>query len=80
MPTPAPTYGVTRLRPGKSTYALAKTFCDERLQIRSSARTLIERHSCVVRWLLVGVGCTCGVHRLGNRIDGIAQRLTASVE
>ena len=35
---------------------------------------------CVVRWLLVGVGCTCGVHRLGNRIDGIAQRLTASVE
>ena len=43
-------------------------------------RTLIERHPCVVRWLLVGVGCTCGVHRLGNRIDGIAQRLTASVE
>ena len=38
MPTPAPTYGVTRLRPGKSTYALAKTFCDERLPIRSSAR------------------------------------------
>jgi hypothetical protein len=29
---------VTRLRPGKSTYALAKTFCDERLPIRSSAR------------------------------------------
>ena len=35
---------------------------------------------CVVRWLLVGVGCACGVHRLGNRIDGIAQRLTAPVE
>ena len=38
MPTPAPTYGVTRLRPGKSMYALAKTFCDEILPIRSSAR------------------------------------------
>ncbi len=38
MPTPTPTYGVRQLRAGKSTYALAKTFCDERLPIRSSAR------------------------------------------
>ena len=38
MPTPTPMYGVRQLRAGKSTYALAKTFCDERLPIRSSAR------------------------------------------
>ena len=38
MPAPIPTYGVRRLRAWKSTYTLAKTFCDERLPTRSSAR------------------------------------------